>query len=109
MRDISYSTAGFKDRDFPEALAAVAAAGFECFELVAMDPHVPVALAGAKLAALRNTIQASGLTARTMHGTYATSALGWIAERQQQRDVEPCWPIQKRPSGRRKEFGQRLA
>ena len=86
MVDISYSTAGFNDRDIYAALDAIAAAGFGHAEISAH--HVSAPLVGAALRTFRSGLEERGIAAGTVHAPMRENVLGapeegWRAEKVQ--------------------------
>ena len=76
MSRISYSTAGFVDRDVEAALDAVAAAGYRQTELVGQAPHVAEPLTGPDLSSFLARVGQRGLSVRTVHAPLGRNALG---------------------------------
>lgn len=86
MTDISYSTAGFSDRDIDAALDAIAAAGFDHVEISASEPHVAVPPEGDALLAFSSRLEERGIAAGTVHAPMRKNVLGapeagWRAEK----------------------------
>ena len=76
MKNISYSTAGFNDRNVEDALDAIAEAGFSQTEIQGQAPHLDEPLTGPALAAFRARLKNRGLSARTIHAPQKRYALG---------------------------------
>ena len=72
----SYGSVGFNDRDLEAALAAIAAAGFDLTEVMGKEPHVGTPLSGRALVELRQYIQASGVSAASVHAPMRHNVLG---------------------------------
>ena len=76
MAEISYSTAGFKDRNIAEALKAIAAVGFAQAEISSQPPHVSSPLHGGELEQFRALLRACGIGAGTVHAPMRENVLG---------------------------------
>ena len=75
MKAISYSTAGFFDRDVEAALDAIAAAGFNRAEVVGQEPHVDVPPSGRELRDFRARLEERGLGGGTVHAPLTRNIL----------------------------------
>lgn len=73
---VSYSSAGFEDRDIEAALDAVAAVGFRFTELCGRAPHIETPPTGRALIGFRDRLFARGLRASTVHGPTGRHVLG---------------------------------
>ena len=73
---VSYSTAGFGDRDIEAALDAIAAAGFRFTELLGQAPHIATPPTGEALTRFRQRLDARGLSAPTVHAPLRENVLG---------------------------------
>ena len=67
MAQISYSTAGFNDRDIVPALRAIAAAGFSQAEISSQPPHMSSPLHGNDLKLFQELLKVCGVGASTVH------------------------------------------
>ena len=86
MGKISYSSAGFVDRDIEAALDAIAAAGFDRAEVLGQEPHVDAPLGGKDLQEFRNRMEGRGLLPGTVHAPLTRNVLAapeedWRRER----------------------------
>ena len=86
-RKISYSAAGFEDRDVEAALDAIAAAGFRYTELFGREPHIPAPLTGATLAGFNRRVRERGLSIPTIHAPLDRTVLGAPEEAWRQEKV----------------------
>ena len=88
MGKISYSTAGFFDRDVEAALDAVAEAGFDRAEIVGQEPHVAEPLVGRELEAFRSRLEERGLAGGTVHAPLTRNVLAAPEEEWRREIVE---------------------
>jgi sugar phosphate isomerase/epimerase len=84
---ISYSSAGFEDRNIEAALDAIASVGFRYTELCGRAPHIDVPPTGKALIGFRDRLFARGLQASTVHGPTGHHVLGAPDERPRQETV----------------------
>ena len=76
MAQISYSTAGFNDRDIVPALRAIAAAGFSHAEISSQPPHMSSPLHGNDLKLFQELLKVCGVGASTVHAPMRENVLG---------------------------------
>lgn len=76
MTHVSYSTAGFIDRNLELALTAIAAAGFTTVEIASQPAHLSEPCTGDALASLRQHLHACGLRVGTVHAPMRENVLG---------------------------------
>ena len=88
MSRISYSTAGFRDRDVEAALDAVVEAGFARAEIQGQEPHLAEVPQGRELIEFRGRLEARGLGAGTVHAPATTNILGAPEEDWRREKVE---------------------
>ena len=87
MVQLSYSTAGFKDRQLAPTLDAIAAAGFRCVEY-AIDTHASEDRPGRFAQEAGRQLERCGLSATTVHGPARTNVLGAPTEEWRKEKVE---------------------
>ncbi len=85
---VSYSTAGFGDRDVEAALDAIAASGYDHAEIVGQKPHVAEPLAGKALREFRARLEQRGLAGGTVHAPLTRNVLGAPEEGWRREKVE---------------------
>lgn len=88
MVRVSYSSAGFEDRDIEAALDATAAAGFRFTELCGRAPHISQPFTGEALVGFHRRLLARGLQASSVHGPTAPHILGAPEEAWRQKAVK---------------------
>jgi sugar phosphate isomerase/epimerase len=88
MSKISYSTAGFVDRDVEAALDSIAAAGFTQAELRGTEPHVAEVPTGKALLDFRSRLESRGFYGCTVHAPAATNVPGAPEEGWRREKVE---------------------
>jgi sugar phosphate isomerase/epimerase len=76
MKQISYGTVGFTDRDVEAALDAISDAGFAKAEILGQAPHVVGPPSGSELAAFRRRLEERGLNGGTVHAPLRRNVLG---------------------------------
>jgi sugar phosphate isomerase/epimerase len=76
MAQVSYSSAGFEDRDIEAALGAIASVGFKYTELCGRAPHIAIPPTDEALVGFRDRLFARGLRASTVHGPTGRHVLG---------------------------------
>jgi sugar phosphate isomerase/epimerase len=76
LAKISYSTAGFKDRDIAGALRGIAAAGFVSVETSSQPAHVSSLFSGDELETFRTLLKDCGLGVGTVHAPMRENVLG---------------------------------
>jgi sugar phosphate isomerase/epimerase len=76
MKQISYGTVGFTDRDVEAALDAIASAGFAKAEILGQAPHVVAPPTGSELVGFRKRLEERGLDGGTVHAPLRRNVLG---------------------------------
>lgn len=84
---VSYSSAGFEDRDIEAALDAIASVGFRYVELCGRAPHIAVPPVGDDAVGFRDRLFARGLEASAVHGPTGRHILGAPDEGSRQETV----------------------
>ncbi len=85
---VSYSTAGFGDRNVEAALDAIAASGYDYAEIVGQEPHVAEPLIGGALLEFRARLEQRGLAGGTVHAPLTRNVLGAPEEGWRREKVE---------------------
>ena len=88
MKNVSYCTVGFIDRDVEAALDAIADAGFKGTEILGQSPHLEKPLEGPTLVKFRQRLDARGLRSRTVHAPLTRNVLGAPDETWRQEIIE---------------------
>ena len=88
MDNTSYSSVGFRDRPYAEALRAIAEAGWSQTEISGQEPHVASVPVAGELAEFRTIVDAIGVTVRSVHAPAMRHVLGTTTE-EWRREVIP--------------------